>query len=77
MSGTKRTLVIAKEEEHIVLRLVSALVLSWDQVPLATQGLLISDASLMLDGPSDAVSLPKAILTFINLHKGGPLATTI
>jgi hypothetical protein len=42
MPGTKRTLVVDRDDEHIALRLVSALVLVWDQVPIATQGRLIS-----------------------------------
>ena len=74
MPGTKRTLVVAVADEHIALRLVSALVLAWDQVPLTTQGRLISDAARMLDGPVDTVSLPAAILAFIDLHKRGPIA---
>jgi hypothetical protein len=31
----------------------------------------------MLNGPSNTVSLPKAILAFIDQHKGGPIAASI
>jgi hypothetical protein len=40
------TLIIAKADEHLALRLVSALVLCWDVVPLATQGQLLHEAAL-------------------------------
>lgn len=67
-----QALVIAKADEHLALRLVSALVLSWDLIPLATQGLLLRDAALMQhDGVPDAASLPAQLLSFIERHKGG------
>jgi hypothetical protein len=74
MPNSKKTISVALIDEPIALRLVSALVLAWDLVPLATQGRLISDASLMQDGAPNANSLPDQILSFINAHKGGPSA---
>jgi hypothetical protein len=69
-------LAIGKDDGHIALRLLSALLLDWDQLAPATQGRLIREAALMLDGPTDAVSLPAAILAFIDHHKHGPVAAS-
>jgi hypothetical protein len=66
-----RTLVVAKSDEHIALRLISAMVLGWDAIPLATQGRLIRDASLMQNGDADANLMPGNILAFINMQRGG------
>jgi hypothetical protein len=64
-------LVVAKDDQHIALRLVSAMVLGWDAIPLATQGRLIRDAALMHNGNPDANVMPTKILEFINTHREG------
>jgi hypothetical protein len=69
-----RALVVAKQDEHIALRLVSAMVLGWEAIPLATQGRLIRDAALMHDGDPNADLMPANILAFIMMHRSGPAA---
>jgi hypothetical protein len=64
-----RVLVVAKADKSIALRLLSAVVLGWDEIPRATQGRLIRDASLMHNGSPDAVTLPANILAFISTHR--------
>ena len=64
------TLVISQADEHLALRLVSALVLDWDLIPLATQGRLLHDASFLSEGGSDAISLPAQLLAFTDANKG-------
>ena len=74
MAATQQTLRIAKGDNNVALRLLSALVLGWERIPLATQGWLISDAALMRNGTANATRLPAAIVDFINLHKERPHA---
>jgi hypothetical protein len=62
-------LVIAHEDEHLALRLVSALVLGWDLIPMATQGQLLHDAALMENGAPNATTLPRELLAFIEANK--------
>jgi hypothetical protein len=52
------TLIIAKADEHLAPRLVSALVLCWDVVPLATQGQLLHEAAFMANGSPNAITSP-------------------
>jgi hypothetical protein len=66
---TTRALIIAQSDEHLALRLVSSLVLGWDLIPLATQGRLLHDASLMANGTPDAITLPAQLLAFIDANK--------
>jgi hypothetical protein len=72
MAARQRALVVATRYEHMALRLLSALIQGWDAVPLATQGWILRDAALMVDGQADAdaVDLPAQLLEFINLHEG-------
>jgi hypothetical protein len=65
------SLVVATNDQYIALRLVSAMVLGWDAIPLATQGRLIRDAALMHNGNPDANVMPAKILEFINMHRNG------
>jgi len=74
MAATQQTLRIAKGDNNVALRLLSALVLGWERIPLATQGWLISYAALMRNGTANATRLPAAIVDFINLHKERPHA---
>jgi hypothetical protein len=67
-------LVVTKDDEHVALRLLSAVVLGWQAIPMATQGRLIRDAALMHNGDPNADSMPANILAFITQHGGG-LAT--
>ena len=71
MTDQRSALRIAKGEEDLALRLLSALIQGWDGVPVATQGWILRDASLMADGQADAIELPARLLAFINLHKEG------
>jgi hypothetical protein len=70
-------LVVSKGDENIALRLVSAVVLGWDAIPLATQGRLIRDAALMHNGHPNAELMPANILAFITMHRGAPAAAPI
>jgi hypothetical protein len=61
-------LVVAKNDEQVALRLLSAVVLGWGAIPMATQGRLIRDAALMHNGSPNADSMPANILAFITQH---------
>jgi len=63
------TVNVAIADEPVALRLVSALVLGWDALPLETQIRLVRDASLMDHGFPNTTMLPKTILAFIERHK--------
>ena len=58
--------------EPVASRLLSALVLGWDALPLEIQIRLLRDASLMDRCFPNATMLPKTILAFIERHKEGP-----
>jgi hypothetical protein len=58
--------------EPVASRLLSALVLGWDALPLEIQIRLLRDASLMDHGFPNTTMLPKTILAFIERHKEGP-----
>jgi hypothetical protein len=66
------TVKVASADEPVALRLLSALVLGWDALPLGTQIHLLRDASLMRDGFPNTTVLPTTIVAFIELHKEGP-----
>jgi hypothetical protein len=66
---TQRILRIAQADEELALRLVSALVLGWDNVPRATQGQLLHDASFMGGGLFGFKALPNRLLAFIEANK--------
>jgi hypothetical protein len=68
----QQTLKIAPIHEAAALRLLSALVLGWDALPLDTQLRLLREASLMQNGFPNASVLPKTIVAFIEHHKEGP-----
>jgi hypothetical protein len=63
------TLVISQADEHLALRLISALVQGWDLIPLANQGQLIHDAAFMTNGSADKITLPAQLLAFIDANK--------
>jgi hypothetical protein len=69
MAGRAQVLMISQANETVALRLLSALVLGWDEVPTATQGWLIRDAALMTNGRADSLRLPAEILAFIEANK--------
>ena len=62
-------LIIAPADEHLALRLVSALVFGWDHIPMATQGQLLHDATFMGNGTPNAITLPRELLEFIDSNK--------
>jgi hypothetical protein len=64
-----RALIVAKNDEHVALRLLSAVVLGWDAIPMATQGRLIRDAALMHNRDPEATFMPAKILAFIATHR--------
>jgi hypothetical protein len=66
------TVKVAMADEPVALRLLSALVLGWDALPLETQIRLLRDASLMHHSFPNTTMLPKTILAFIERHKEGP-----
>jgi hypothetical protein len=68
----QQTLKIEPIHEAAGLRLLSALVLGWDALPLDTQLRLLRDASLMQNGFPNVSVLPKTIVAFIERHKEGP-----
>jgi len=41
----------------------------WDRVPMATQGQLLYDACMMVDGEPNAITLPVELLAFIGANK--------
>ena len=63
----RQALIIKKKDEHLAIRLVSALVYAWNDVPLATQGRLLHDAALMDDGSREAASGTE-LLRFIKAY---------
>lgn len=66
------TVKVAIADAPVASRLLSALVLGWDALPLETQVSLLRDASSMQDGFPNATVLPKTIVAFIERHKEGP-----
>ena len=65
------TVKVVSADEPAALRLLSALVLGWDELPLETQIRLLRDASLMSDGFPNTTVLPMKIIDFIERHKEG------
>jgi hypothetical protein len=59
---------IAPSDEHLALRLVSALVFGWDHIPMATQGRLLHDATFMGATP-DPMPMARELLAFIEANK--------
>ena len=68
MLGSYDALVVAKIDTKEALRLLSALVMGWDFIPVANQGRLIRDACL-INGDKSANSLPANVLAFVLRHK--------
>ena len=67
MAIRQTALTIAKDDEHIALRILSAVILGWDRLQLADQGWLLRDAFTMLNG--NPAPTPQALLQFIDSHK--------
>ena len=65
----QETLKIAPLDEAVALRLLSALVLGWDKLPLATQEWLPCEAALLHTGFPSATVLPAEIMSFIKLQQ--------
>ena len=64
----RQALIIKKKDEHLAIRLVSALVYAWNDVPLAMQGRLLHDAALMDDRRRDAATGTE-LLRFIKTYR--------
>ena len=64
----RQALTIAKKDQHLANRLVSALVFAWNDLPLATQGRLLHDAALIVDGNPNAARGPE-LLSFIETYQ--------
>ena len=58
--------------EGIALRLLSAVILGWDRLPLATQGWIMRDAFMMENGVK--VTAPEVLMAFIDANKDAPEA---
>ena len=67
MAIRQMALTIAKADEHLALRILSAVILGWDRLQLADQGWVLRDAFTMVNGiPAPT---PQALLQFIDSHK--------
>jgi hypothetical protein len=71
MPSTQHALIVMPSDAHLANRLLSALILAWDDVPFATQCLLIRDAALMHNGNPNSTTMPAQLLAFIDTHKAG------
>jgi hypothetical protein len=70
-----RPLNIAPADQDVALRLLSAMILGWDRIPLAMQGWIMRDAYVMKNGIMPAG--PEVFMAFIDTYKGDPeLATS-
>jgi hypothetical protein len=71
MVSDQQTLKIAVADEHVALRLLSAMILGWDRIPLAMQGWIMRDAFMMKNG--ERIVAPETLMAFIDTYKGGPI----
>lgn len=69
MASDQQTLKIVPADEHIALRLLSAMILGWDRIPIAMQGWIMRDAFMMKNGKS--IASPETLMAFIDTYKGG------
>jgi hypothetical protein len=69
MMRLQHTVEVTKTDEPIALRLLSALVRGWDEIPTELQIRLLRDAALLRNGFPNATVLPARIMTFVDLHK--------
>jgi hypothetical protein len=69
MVSDQHTLKIALADEQVALRLLSAMILGWDRIPLAMQGWIMRDAFMMKNGES--IAAPETLMAFIDTYKGG------
>jgi hypothetical protein len=67
MASDRQTLKIAPADEQIALRLLSAVILGWDRIPLAMQGWIMRDAFMMKNGKS--IVAPETLMAFIDTYK--------
>jgi hypothetical protein len=65
----RRPVLIDPADYQYATRLLSALILDWDLIPFATQGMLIRNAVLMFDPIPDGAKLSAEMLSFINRYK--------
>jgi hypothetical protein len=75
------TLDVTTPDEPIALRLLSALVLGWDDLPAEIQVRLLGDAALLRNGFPNSTVLPAKLMGFVDKHKRqrpqGPAASAI
>jgi hypothetical protein len=69
MLSDQHTLKIALTDAHLALRLLSAVILGWDRIPIAMQGWIMHDAFMMKDG--EQIATPETLMAFIDTYKGG------
>jgi hypothetical protein len=68
MAPHQQTLIISPEDQDVALRLLSAMILGWDRIPIAMQGWIMRDAFVMKNGKS--LLRPETLMSFIDAHKG-------
>lgn len=64
-------LTISENESHVANRLVSALVRSWDHIPITTQVRLLNEAMLFPNRAGEEGSRSGRVMHFIEKHKNG------
>lgn len=69
MVSEQQTLKIALIDEHVALRVLSAVILGWDRIPFAMQGWILRDAFLMKNG--ERIAAPETLMAFVDTYKGG------
>jgi hypothetical protein len=74
MIAHHQTLKIAAGDQDIALRLLSAMILGWDRIPMAVQGWIMRDAFVMKNG--HPLAAPETLMAFIDAHKDGSVLAT-
>jgi hypothetical protein len=74
MTEYQQTLIIAPADRDIALRILSAVILGWDRIPMAMQGWIMRDAFVMKNG--GPLATPESLLAFIDAHKRGETPAT-
>ena len=68
MTNQQRTIEIAASDEPLALRLLSAVVLGWDRIPISMQGWILRDAFMMMNG--EQLDRPESLMEFVYAHRG-------
>jgi len=67
MTNQQRTIEIAPSDEPLALRLLSAVVLGWDRIPISMQGWILRDAFMMMNG--EQLDRPESLMEFVYAHR--------